>query len=105
MSMFSSTMTRRVALASMVTAVGIAVPGLLLASPAGAMPAMCGVDPGAYPAGVCPTTDSGHSSLLQASGITQHADPNSLPEVDGVPCTGMNTGKCIGLGLVSPTGG
>ncbi|TPG32054.1 intersectin-EH binding protein Ibp1 [Mycolicibacterium hodleri] len=23
--------------------------------------------------------------------------PNQLPTVDGVPCTGANTGKCIGL--------
>lgn len=24
-------------------------------------------------------------------------DPNSLPEVQGIPCTGANTGQCIGL--------
>jgi len=24
-------------------------------------------------------------------------DVNSLPEVDGIPCTGHNTGECIGL--------
>lgn len=24
-------------------------------------------------------------------------DPNSVPEVQGIPCTGANTGQCIGL--------
>ena len=24
-------------------------------------------------------------------------DPNSVPEVQGIPCTGANTGECIGL--------
>lgn len=32
--------------------------------------------------------------------ITQSTpgDINSLPEVQGIPCTGANTGECIGLG-------
>ena len=31
--------------------------------------------------------------------ITQSTpgDPNSVPEVQGIPCTGANTGQCIGL--------
>jgi hypothetical protein len=24
-------------------------------------------------------------------------DPNSVPEIQGIPCTGANTGQCIGL--------
>ncbi|ABK73582.1 intersectin-EH-binding protein Ibp1 [Mycolicibacterium smegmatis] len=24
--------------------------------------------------------------------------PNQLPQIDGIPCTGANTGQCIGLG-------
>jgi len=35
----------------------------------------------------------------QPGGITfsTPGDPNSLPEVSGIPCTGRNTGECIGL--------
>jgi hypothetical protein len=35
----------------------------------------------------------------QPGGITYSTpgDPNSLPEVSGIPCTGRNTGECIGL--------
>ena len=90
---------------------------LLFASPATATPAMCAVDPTVYQTpGVCQTgqhtasaaTHSGHSPLLQASGIdpATAGDANSLPEVNGIPCTGLNTGKCIGLQLSSaPTAG
>ena len=87
--------------------------GLLFASPATATPAMCAVDPAAYQTpGVCQTaqqaissaTQSGHSALLHASGIAPAyaGDANSLPEVNGIPCTGLNTGKCIGLQLAAP---
>ena len=87
--------------------------GLLFASPATATPAMCAVDPAAYQmSGVCQTAhqpsgaaaQSGHSSLLQASGIApaNAGDANSLPEVSGIPCTGLNSAKCIGLQLAAP---
>ena len=35
----------------------------------------------------------------QGTGITSSTpgDPNSVPEVQGIPCTGANTGQCIGL--------
>lgn len=35
-------------------------------------------------------------------GQSTPGDPNSLPEVNGVPCTGANTGTCIGLQEVQP---
>jgi len=43
------------------------------------------------PGGAYPTT--------AGTGITTSTpgDANSLPEVQGVPCTGANTGECIGL--------
>jgi len=37
-----------------------------------------------------PNPDSGPT-------MSTPGDTNSLPEVDGIPCTGANTGKCIGL--------
>lgn len=38
-------------------------------------------------------------AALQPGAITDSAPGNvgSLPEIDGIPCTGANTGKCIGL--------
>ena len=87
--------------------------GLFFAPPANGTPAMCAVDPAAYQmSGVCQTAhqpsgaaaQSGHSSLLQASGIApaNAGDANSLPEVSGIPCTGLNSAKCIGLQLAAP---
>jgi hypothetical protein len=46
---------------------------------------------------VASATQAGHSSLLQANDIAAPVGASVLPEVDGVPCTGLNTGKCIGL--------
>lgn len=39
------------------------------------------------------------SGVHQGGVITESTpgDPNSLPEVMGIPCTGANTGQCIGL--------
>jgi len=45
--------------------------------------------------GVCEPVDSGVLSPEYAGGLTDGG--GSLSEVDGVPCTGGNTGKCIGL--------
>ena len=89
--------------------------GLVLASPAHANPAMCAVAPSVYqnPA-ACQTqqaigsaAQSGHSALLHANQIdpATAGDANSVPEVNGIPCTGLNTGKCIGLQLTAPTAG
>ncbi|WKG02754.1 intersectin-EH binding protein Ibp1 [Mycolicibacterium sp. HK-90] len=27
-----------------------------------------------------------------------HSAPDQLPQIDGIPCTGANSGECIGLG-------
>ena len=37
------------------------------------------------------TTNPGETSF------STPGDSNSLPEVQGIPCTGANTGQCIGL--------
>jgi len=39
------------------------------------------------------------SAQMQPGAITQGmpGETGQLPEVDGIPCTGANTGKCIGL--------
>jgi hypothetical protein len=44
------------------------------------------------PGGNYPTPSSGGGITYSTPG-----DPNSLPEVQGIPCTGHNTGQCIGL--------
>ncbi|WP_167097418.1 intersectin-EH binding protein Ibp1 [Mycobacterium sp. DL592] len=45
------------------------------------------------PGGNYPTpTNSGGGVSFSTPG-----DPGSLPEVQGIPCTGANTGQCIGL--------
>ena len=59
------------------------------------------------PGGNYPTaTGTGTTSSIaidttppEGTGITSSTpgDPNSLPEVQGIPCTGANTGQCIGL--------
>lgn len=43
------------------------------------------------PGGNYPTTTDANISS------STPGDPNSLPEVQGIPCTGSNTGTCIGL--------
>jgi len=46
-----------------------------------------------YDTGACiPASD--------AVGSSTPGDPNSVPEIQGIPCTGQNTGECIGLGEV-----
>lgn len=45
------------------------------------------------PGGNYPTTSSGGGNITYST----PGDPNSLPEVQGIPCTGRNTGQCIGL--------
>lgn len=44
------------------------------------------------PGGNYPTAANGGTTSLSTPG-----DSGSLPEVQGVPCTGANTGQCIGL--------
>lgn len=48
---------------------------------------------------MAPNTPGGNYPTPAGSGITYSTpgDSGSLPEVQGVPCTGANTGQCIGL--------
>jgi len=75
-----------------------AAPGFAVACPAGevediyigeCMPEMAPNTPG----GAYPTTDSAPGAITSST----PGDPSSLPEVQGIPCTGANTGQCIGL--------
>ena len=42
-----------------------------------------------------PNVAGGNWPTAGETGIPQDQEP--LPEVDGIPCTGANTGQCIGL--------
>jgi hypothetical protein len=46
-----------------------------------------------------PNQPGGNYPTPTGTGITfsTPGDANSLPEVQGIPCTGANTGQCIGL--------
>jgi hypothetical protein len=44
------------------------------------------------PGGNYPTAANGGTTSFSTPG-----DSSSLPEVQGIPCTGANTGQCIGL--------
>ena len=48
---------------------------------------------------VSPNVPSGVFPTTSPDAITESTpgDPNSVPEVAGVPCTARNTGECIGL--------
>nr|WP_059016690.1 hypothetical protein [Mycobacterium sp. M26] len=46
------------------------------------------------PGGNYPTPSPGGSGGVEFS---TPGDPGSVPEVQGIPCTGANTGQCIGL--------
>ncbi len=54
------------------------------------------------PAGQSANPETGACEVLPATppgevSFSTPGDPNSLPEVQGIPCTGANTGQCIGL--------
>jgi hypothetical protein len=64
--------------------------------------------------GCLPATDGAPATLnpinpegadLQPGSITSSdaGEVGRLPEVDGIPCTGANTGQCIGLSENQPT--
>jgi hypothetical protein len=82
-----------VAAAPMMAAV--AVPGAANATPAASCPA--GEEEDLYTGSCLPHTvpNSPASNGYAASPISQ--SPGGLPSVDGIPCTGANTGQCIGL--------
>ncbi|CAN5819594.1 hypothetical protein BH09ACT7_BH09ACT7_29780 [soil metagenome] len=95
-----STPVRRLFLAG-----GFAV--AIAAAPAVAFFAAPGASPSA-PIAACPNgeTEDLYTDICtpalspnQPGGISYSTpgDPNSVPEVAGVPCTGRNTGQCIGL--------
>jgi hypothetical protein len=48
---------------------------------------------------LAPNTPGGTYPTPAGTGITSSTpgDSESLPEVQGIPCTGANTGQCIGL--------
>jgi hypothetical protein len=48
---------------------------------------------------LAPNTPGGNYPTPTGTGITSSTpgDSGSLPEVQGIPCTGANTGQCIGL--------
>jgi hypothetical protein len=48
---------------------------------------------------MAPNTPGGNYPTPTGAGVTYSTpgDSGSLPEVQGVPCTGANTGTCIGL--------
>jgi hypothetical protein len=48
---------------------------------------------------MAPNTPGGNYPPPTGTGITSSTpgDSGSLPEVQGIPCTGANTGQCIGL--------
>ena len=48
---------------------------------------------------MAPNTPGGNYPTPSGTGMTYSTpgDANSLPEVQGIPCTGANTGQCIGL--------
>jgi len=48
---------------------------------------------------MAPNTPGGNYPTPAGTGITYSTpgDSGSLPEVQGIPCTGANTGQCIGL--------
>lgn len=45
------------------------------------------------PGGNYPTPTAGEGGVT----FSTPGDPGSVPEVQGIPCTGANTGQCIGL--------
>lgn len=48
---------------------------------------------------MAPNQPGGNEPSPAGTGITYSTpgDANSVPEVQGIPCTGANTGQCIGL--------
>ena len=88
---------RRLALAGGFAFAIAAAPVIVaLAAPsAGPVPAVA-----ACPAGETVNVATGACAPEPVSGEISQSTPgnsNSLPEVNGIPCTGADTGKCIGL--------
>jgi hypothetical protein len=71
------------------------VPVMANAAPAASCPA--GEEEDLFSGACLPHTvpNSPTNNGYPASPVTDN--PGSLPSVDGVPCTGANTGQCIGL--------
>jgi hypothetical protein len=95
---------RRLILAGGFAVVAAAAPAMAViavpASPASPLALTCptGEEEDLY-TGVCvPHTVPNSGSVPNAGGTFQSIPGNpDVPEVDGIPCTGANTGQCIGL--------
>lgn len=74
-----------------------AVPTAANAAPAASCPA--GEEEDMYTGSCLPHTvpNSPTNNGYPASPFSEIPGNNALPSIDGVPCTGANTGKCIGL--------
>ena len=59
-------------------------------------------DVSACPAGQTEAFETGECVPNNSGAVTNTTpgDPNSLPAIQGIPCTGQNTGECIGLAEV-----
>lgn len=105
--MTSTTLRAAIGFGIFVAAPLTAAAAILSASPAAYAASACSSSPSSQQTTPCPADQNslasiGYSSLLRANHISASAPiaPNSLPEVNGIPCTGKNTGKCIGLQLL-----
>lgn len=81
----------------------------LAVAAAPAVAAFAGPSAGSAPLVACP---AGEESDLYTGVCLPHTVPNSpfgsipgnpdVPEIDGIPCTGANSGQCIGLAEDAP---
>jgi hypothetical protein len=86
---------RRLVLAGGFAVAVAAAPALAaLAAPFGAAPAVA-----ACPNGESSDTFTGMCTpdLVPSSPAFGATSPGGLPEIDGIPCSGANSGQCIGL--------
>lgn len=85
------------AVATAPAVLAVAVPSTALAAPAASCPA--GEEEDLYSGACLPHTvpNSPSNNGFPASSVGTIPGNPSLPQVDGVPCTGGNTGECIGL--------
>jgi len=85
------------AVATAPAVLAVAVPSTALAAPAASCPA--GEEEDLYSGACLPHTvpNSPSNSGFPASSVGSIPGNPSLPEVSGIPCTGGNTGECIGL--------
>jgi hypothetical protein len=85
------------AIAASPAAVALTVPAVASAAPEASCPA--GEEEDLYSGACLPHTvpNSPTNNGYPASPLESIPGNDTLPAVDGVPCTGANTGQCIGL--------